>query len=304
MTGVPSLSDEAVARLREALARPDLDGTKYRLLGRAGSGGMGTVFEAEDETLGRRVALKVLDFDDASGSLAERLRREARVLARLEHPGIVPIHDVGTLPDGRPFYAMKLVQGERLDRFAASLATRAERLRLFLRVAEPVAFAHARGVLHRDLKPENVMVGPFGEVLVLDWGLAKVLGDAEPAGAVLGTPGSMAPEQARGEEVDVRADVFALGALLAFLAGPAKPLPRALAAIVGKASAERPEARYPDVLSLARDVAAFLDGEPVTAHREGFLAKAGRLAVRHRVALLLVLAYLVTRAAVLLVIGR
>ncbi|MBK9375684.1 MAG: serine/threonine protein kinase [Holophagales bacterium] len=324
------LAGEDVGRVARALRAPDLSGTRFVLLREIGRGGMGSVWEAEDPDLQRSVALKVLDLPDDSGDLAARLRLEARVLARLEHPGIVPVHDVGSLPDGRPFYAMKLVRGERLDAAAARLATLPEKLRLFLRVCEPVAFAHARGVVHRDLKPDNVMVGPFGEVLVLDWGIARVLSDAglersgrrgaEPAGetaqtappaagtaagSVLGTPGFMAPEQARGEDgVDHRADVFALGALLAALVGETVPASRRLAAIVARATAARPDERYPDVASPAADVTRLLDGEPVTAYRERPWERAARFAARHRVALLLVAAYLSARAAILLVTGR
>lgn len=327
MTALP---DAALARLARALRAPDLAGTRYVLGREVGRGGMGSVWEAEDPGLGRSVALKVLDLPDVSGDLSARLRREARVLARLEHPGVVPVHDVGTLPDGRPWYAMKLVRGERLDEAAARLPTLPERLRLFLRVCEPVAFAHARGVVHRDLKPSNVMVGPFGEVLVLDWGIARVLEeetsggrsarpgaaadeprkplDAAPgtaAGTVLGTPGYMAPEQARGDAgVDARADVYALGVLLRGLAGPEALRARRLAAIVARATAERPAERYDGVPALAADVARFLDGEPVAAYRERPWERAARFVFRHRVALLLLLAYLAARAAVLLVYGR
>ncbi len=182
------LAGEDVERLARALRAPDLSGTRFLLLRETGRGGMGSVWEAEDPELARSVAVKVLDIPDDSWDLAARLRLEARVLARLEHPGIVPVHDVGSLPDGRPFYSMKLVRGERLDESAARLATLPEKLRLVLRVCEPVAFAHSRGVVHRDLKPENVMVGPFGEVLVLDWGIARVVEDeareqAAPPGA-------------------------------------------------------------------------------------------------------------------------
>src|SRR5437899_11195068 len=136
---------------------------------------MGVVYAAEDEKLHRRVALKVLDTADASAELTQRLILKARILAQLEHPGIVPVHDVGTLPDGRVFYTMKFVEGLRLDRYVKQLDSVPQRLRLFLRICDAVAFAHARGVLHRDLKPANIMVGPFGEVLVMDWGLAKIL---------------------------------------------------------------------------------------------------------------------------------
>src|SRR5437016_521760 len=176
---VTRLDESALARLRAAVREPDLSGTRYRLAGVAGTGGMGTVYVVDDTELKRRVALKVIDVPDAG--IEARQRREAQVLARLEHPGIVPVHDVGSLRDGRPFYTMKWVQGDRLDRALARPLPLAERLRLFLRIAEAVAFAHAQGVLHRDLKPENVMVGAFGEVLVLDWGLAKVLEDSDLA---------------------------------------------------------------------------------------------------------------------------
>jgi len=307
---VTRLDDEAVSRLRAAVREPDLSQTKYRLAGVAGAGGMGTVYVVEDTDLKRRVALKVLDVPDAG--IEARLRREAQVLARLEHPGIVPVHDAGALPDGRAFYTMKWVQGDRLDRRLSQPVPLAERLRLFLRVAEAVAFAHARGVLHRDLKPENVMVGAFGEVLVLDWGLAKVLADAgDPVpvrrtgeSAVLGTPGFMSPEQRGGESatVDARADVYSLGAMLEWMAG--RDSPRPLQAISRKAMAARREDRYPDVLSLAADVTRFLDGEAVSADAESVLRRLGRVAKRHRVALGIVLAYLAGRALILLFTGR
>ena len=175
-----SLSDKAIDRLRAGADEPDLAGTRYRLLERIARGGMGVVYAAEDEKLERRVALKVLDVPGTDGDLANRLMREARVLARLEHPGIVPVHDVGTLADGRVFYTMKFVEGQRLDKFIEGVESVQDRLRLFLRICEAVAFAHARGVLHRDLKPANIMVGPFGEVLVMDWGLAKILHGEAP----------------------------------------------------------------------------------------------------------------------------
>jgi eukaryotic-like serine/threonine-protein kinase len=245
------LSDKALERLRQNANVPDLSGTRYRLLERVARGGMGVVYAARDETLDRRVALKILDVPLADSGLVRRLNREARVLALLEHPGIVPVHDVGTLSDGRVFYAMKFVEGQRLDKHIEAVISLPDRLRLFLRICDAVAFAHARGVLHRDLKPANVMVGAFGEVLVMDWGLAKSLrgqsagipeGEPEamtlpttrvtdgPAdamqasqvtgqGTVLGTPGYMSPEQASGDiaHVDERSDIFSLGAMLRFL---------------------------------------------------------------------------------------
>jgi serine/threonine protein kinase len=336
------LSDGAVARLRAAGGAPDLSGTKYRLLEGVARGGMGAVYLAEDTQLGRRVALKVLDLPDPGGELARRLMQEARVLARLEHPGIVPVHDVGALADGRVFYAMKFVEGLRLDRHLARIASLPERLRLFGKICEAVAFAHARGILHRDLKPENIMVGPFGEVLVMDWGLAKILGEAQdlrspatqisvapPApmlsggrtregsaastgadaaetahGAVLGTPGYMAPEQARGEvgRLDERTDVYSLGAILKLLAGPG--VSRPLAAIIAVAMAAEPGGRYASAEELAADVARDLDGLPVAAYPEGIFERAGRLLARHRVAVMLVLSYIVIRALILVFLGR
>jgi tRNA A-37 threonylcarbamoyl transferase component Bud32 len=218
------LSDDALARLRSAASAPDLSGTRYRLLGEAGRGGMCTVFLAEDPVLERRVALKVLDVPDADGDLALRLAREAKILARLEHPGIAPVHDVGRLPDGRVFYAMQYVEGPRLDAFAATTRNLLDRLRVFQRIVEAVAFAHDRGILHRDLKPENVMRTTDGRLKILDFGLALIetragafasmAGNLTLPRAVVGTPAYMAPEQLKGERADSRTDVFALGVVL------------------------------------------------------------------------------------------
>jgi serine/threonine-protein kinase len=324
------LSDKALERLRGSSV-PDLSGTRYELRELIARGGMGVVYAAEDEKLNRRVALKVLDSTGAAPELTQRLIREARILAQLEHPGIVPVHDVGTLPDGRVFYTMKFVEGARLDRFVAQLSSLPERLRLFLRICDAVAFAHARGVLHRDLKPANVMVGSFGEVLVMDWGLAKIVQEdfspketalASPKknqsqeetqstvvtghGTVMGTPGYMSPEQARGEteKIDVRSDVFSLGALLKFVAGSTSvesnfALPRPLKAICTKAMADLPKDRYTAVSELAADVSRFLDGLPVSAYSEAALERLARFYKRHQVAILLITAYLVMRFLVL-----
>ena len=242
------ISDKDVAHLRKMAVDPDFTGTKYRLRGEISRGGMGTVYRAEDTELGREIAIKVLNAVEANDDLGERMVREARIIARLEHPGIVPVHDVGLLPDGRVFYAMKLVRGGRLDDYADDgNASRKDRLRKFNAVCEAVAFAHAHGVIHRDLKPQNVMIGSFGEVLVLDWGVAKLTGSDESgiseadtlilrdrkenengrmteaettaAGTIVGTPNYMSPEQARGDikTLDQRSDVYSLGAILYFL---------------------------------------------------------------------------------------
>lgn len=343
------LSDKTVERLREGAEIPDLTGTRYRLLERVARGGMGVVYAAEDEKLERRVALKVLDLPGTDSDLANRLIREALVLARLEHPGIVPVHDVGTLADGRVFYTMKFVQGQRLDQYVDAVPSVTERLRLFLRICDAVAFAHAHGVLHRDLKPANIMVGSFGEVLVMDWGLAKWLkenagqkpeivdpeatifekprkaGDLTSAtastavtghGTVLGTPGYMSPEQARGdvEHLDARSDIFSLGALLRFLltknsdaaanATAKQYLDKALEAICSKAAASDPGGRYPRVSELALDVSRYLDGLAVAAHRENFFDKLVRFYRRYRFFILLIAAYLIMRVLILFFMHR
>ena len=247
-----ALDDRVVDHLREVADLPDLTGTRYQILRRLDRGGMGTVYLVKDTALGRDVALKVLNAPDPDGATAARLVAEARHLARLEHPSIVPVHDVGELPDGRVYYAMKQVRGLRLDVWRLQEAqerlesSRPGMLRLFQRICEAVAFAHAAGVIHRDLKPENIMVGEFGEALVMDWGVAKLMGgagggngarppgtplapagcdtDTMPAGvttegSVIGTPAWMSPEQARGEtdRLDARTDVHALGGILYFL---------------------------------------------------------------------------------------
>jgi serine/threonine protein kinase len=234
------LSDGAVDHLRAVADVPDTTGTRYRIIEQIGRGGMGAAYRAEDTVLQREVALKVLRAPEINASVATRMSDEARILARLEHPGIVPIHDAGTLPDGRAYYAMKLVRGKPLGDIVTSATPLAERLRIFRRICEPVAFAHAHGVVHRDLKPENIMVGAFGEVVVVDWGVAKhaaaaafsaddgvgagaSLENGGPAatlnGTCIGTPGWMAPEQERGDVAltGARADVFGLGAILRFL---------------------------------------------------------------------------------------
>jgi len=342
------LSDNALARLRNGAELPDLSGTRYRLIGQVARGGMGVVYAAEDLHLERRVALKVLEVPGSEGEFANRLMREARVLARLEHPGIVPVHDVGTLADGRVFYAMKFVEGQRLDQYIESRTSIPDRLRIFLQICDAVAFAHARGVLHRDLKPANVMVGSFGEVLVMDWGLAKILADAleterwvpdsailhgspnrgngtmssattSPAsmisaatghGSVMGTPGYMSPEQARGEIelLDARSDIFSLGALLRYLLSDRLPasssarLDRSLDAICAKACAPEREGRYAAVQELTADISRYLNGLAVSAHRESIFEKLARFYRRHRFFVLLIAAYLLMRVILLLVI--
>ena len=221
---------------------------RYELFGEIARGGMGAILKGRDPDLGRDLAVKVLleqHRDDPQ--LVRRFIEEARIGGQLQHPGIVPVHELGTFADQRPYFTMKLVMGRTLAELLAARRhldeDRARFLGIFEQVCQTMSYAHARGVIHRDLKPGNVMVGSFGEVQVMDWGLAKVLRagaatdgtdaerpiqngidcgrdgsgvDASRVGSVLGTPAYMAPEQARGETVwlDRRVDVFGLGAIL------------------------------------------------------------------------------------------
>jgi serine/threonine protein kinase len=307
------LSNTVVDHLRVVATWPELPGDRYVIERPIGRGGMGTVYVARDTLLERDVAIKVSNAPVAASGLDERLREEAQVLARLEHPGIVPVHDAGRLADGRMFYVMKLVHGETLSAHANRLLGEAAVLGVFERVTETIAFAHEAGVIHRDLKPSNVMVGRFGEVLVLDWGVAKAIEDAAAAPATrVGTPGFMPPEQARGEATST-SDVFALGALLFWLltngtppparddalralnAAATRP-PRRLAAIVLKCLAAEPVDRYSNAAALAADLARYRAGQPVAAHRESALERIGLWFIKYRTFILLVTAYLVMRA--------
>jgi eukaryotic-like serine/threonine-protein kinase len=216
----------------------------FELRDEIGRGGMGIVYRAHDTALGRAVAVKLLQVRYRAGSTAaRRFAEEARITSHLTHPGIPPVHRVGALDDGRPYLVMKLIEGQTLDHeLRARPDPRTDLARFvttFEQVCQAVAFAHSRGIIHRDIKPANVMVGQFGEVQVMDWGLAKELRAPAPsadttevirpglvqfestpeatvAGQVLGTPAYMAPEQARGEhdKIDPRSDVFGLGAVL------------------------------------------------------------------------------------------
>lgn len=290
------LSDAAVARLRDAVDRP-IAGDRYTVHGLLGRGGMGAVYRATDNVLGRDVALKVLITELDGDDLARRLQAEARVLASLEHPGIVAIHDAGTLADGRPFYVMRLVRGRRLDDQTRHEGL-GERLRRFLAVCDAVSFAHSRGVIHRDLKPANVMVGEFGEVLVLDWGVARVTTDSGDDSVAVGTVGFMAPEQSSGQAPDARVDVFALGAMLRGLLG-VENVPAPLKAIIAKATATEASQRYQSVDALAMDVRAWLDGGAVSAYSESIWERAARFYRRNSALILLLLAYLTVRLFVL-----
>ena len=298
------LSDNRLNHLRNIVGNPDFSSTKYSFVKELGRGGMGTVYLAEDTELDRLVAIKVLNTPEATDDLRNRMIREAQIIARLEHPGIVPVHDVGTLPDGRIYYAMKFVRGSRLDEYATQGASLRDRLRKFQAVCDAVAFAHAHGVIHRDLKPQNIMIGSFGEVLVLDWGIAKIRNDPRSSaayqtgeGTIIGTQSYMSPEQARGEidQLDERADVYSLGAVLEFLLRDQQKVSKAAQAICSKARSVEKDERYSTASDLSADIALLLDAEPVTAYRESALEKIGRWVSKNRFLVLLVLAYLLMR---------
>jgi eukaryotic-like serine/threonine-protein kinase len=253
-----TLHDTETADRSEPLERPQSSEmpdpsdrpARLQLFGEIARGGMGAVLRGRDPDLGREIAVKViLDGHRNKPEMVRRFVEEAQIGGQLQHPGVVPVYELGTFGDARPYFAMKLVKGQT---FAALLAERTgladglpRLLAIFLQVAQTVAYAHARGVVHRDLKPSNVMVGSFGEVQVMDWGLAKVMHrggtaddetagklpdhetviatarsgsdtDRSLAGSVMGTPAYMAPEQARGEvdRLDERCDVFTLGSML------------------------------------------------------------------------------------------
>ena len=223
--------------------------SRYQLLGEIARGGMGAVLKGRDVDIGRDLAVKVLlETHRHQPEMTRRFVEEAQISGQLQHPGIVPVYELGAFADGRPFFTMKLVKGRTLAALLRERETpRAEISRflgIFEQVCQTTAYSHARGVIHRDLKPSNIMVGAFGKVQVMDWGLAKVLkeggviddraagrlreeeqtliqtargdSDLSSAGSVLGTPAYMSPEQARGERdlVNERADVFALGSIL------------------------------------------------------------------------------------------
>jgi serine/threonine protein kinase len=241
---VDSSSSSALERPRLRYRFPTVERENYEILGEIAVGGIGRIRRAREDRLGRPVAIKEL-LGEASAVVEARFVREALITARLQHPSIIPIYEAGRWPSGELFYAMKLVDGRSLAEVleGRSYAQRLELLPHVLSVAEAIAYAHSRRILHRDLKPSNILVGKFGETLVIDWGLAKDISEHQqppvsglaPArglafdsysregtasqsltmtGAVIGTPAYMPPEQAAGTAVDERADVYAIGAIL------------------------------------------------------------------------------------------
>ena len=226
--------------LNHAGASARKEGSRYHTRGEIARGGIGIVYKCLDKDLNRDVAVKVLRPDYAERiDVIQRFIEEAQVGGQLQHPGIVPVYGIDVQADGRPSFAMKLIKGQTLAELLVDNPNGIDLRNVFEQVAQTMAYAHSRGVIHRDLKPANIMIGSFGEVQVVDWGFAKLLGRDEVvpdipertmiatvrsategsqsvAGSVMGTPAYMPPEQALGqvEELDERADVFALGAIL------------------------------------------------------------------------------------------
>lgn len=292
---------------------------RFRILRVLGSGGMGTVLEAEDPEPRRRVAVKVLSRALASDAARERFRRESELLARLRHPAIAQIHasgvhhDQDALVGELPWFAMEFVEGARTLTAAADEngLGRDARLRLFLRVADGVAHGHRKGVIHRDLKPENILVDRAGNPKLIDFGVARpeerTGSRLTREGQLVGTLAYMSPEQFRGSDVDTRSDVYSLGVCLFELVTGQLPhdvegLPLAevarvvsegrprrvreldgdLDAVVRKALAADPERRYPTVDAFADDVRRILDREPVEARAPTALYLMWTFARRHR----------------------
>ncbi len=309
-----------VEALEELPIAPPLSGElrgRYRIGDVIGRGGMGEVISARDEQIGRSVAIKRLRVANPSPDIHARFLREARIQGRLEHPAVVPVHEVWTDDHGQPFFVMKQLTGVTLAdviarRDASEQYGRARLLRAFAEVCLAIEFAHTRGVVHRDLKPANIVLGDFGEVYVLDWGIARVAGDGDSrasfadidtidgtqtvAGAILGTPGYISPEQIRGDhDLDPRADVYALGCILfeiltfeplhprgqpalasaltgadarASLRTPDRDIPPELDAICVRATAADRRERYVTARQLGDVVQRFLDGNRDIALRK------------------------------------
>jgi serine/threonine protein kinase len=274
---------------------------RYELGHQLEDGGAAAVYEAWDNHLNRAVALKLIE-EPRSRQSFESALQEARTLARLEHPGILPVYDAGRRADGSVYYTTRLFHGDALSSFFAREASLLERLRVFQRLCDTIAFAHEAGVIHRNLKPQSIRVGHFGEVIVLDWGFSEWLAPpgAEGSSLIAASPRYTAPEQAggRSRSVDGRADVFALGVILEDLLGNEGSRP--LRAIARKASAAEPLDRYQHVIDLAADISRFLDHLPVTAYDQGLIERMQQFGARHRVLLLVLATYILVRVSLFL----
>jgi hypothetical protein len=270
---MPTMASDAAPQS----APPSMPRARYELGAEIARGGMGRVVDATDTTLGRVVAFKeALSVDQDT---LRRFQREVRITARLEHPSIVPVHDAGESSSGAPFYVMRKVSGMPLERLVAAAETLGQRLALIPHIvdsAQAIAHAHERGIVHRDIKPSNILVGDLGETVVIDWGLAKVIGEpddqmAKPlvdlsdmlktrAGIVYGTPGFMAPEQLRGHPVNEQCDVYALGATLYHLLSRKPPHHAKTADEMMKAAVAAPPTPVTELVEgVPRDLATIVD---------------------------------------------
>lgn len=300
---------------RSPVPLPHESSERFSLIEVIGSGANGEVYLAKDLNIQRHVAVKFLKREALSGEGGiSRFIHEARVTARLQHPGIVPVYDLDFTDDGRIFYSMGRIEGESLGWILEnSSQERLDALRqpnafvsLILKMCETIAYAHSKGVVHQDIKPDNIMLGSFGEVLVVDWGTSSDISGSDGTGAarLMGTPAYMSPEQANCKQVDERSDVWCIGATMfhilfgrfpAIIAEPgifwehkrkgriAEPTPAErlavsapLVSIVLKTLQADPDRRYPTVLALAEDLRNFQAGLAVSAHRDtiaGFLAR-------------------------------
>jgi WD40 repeat protein/serine/threonine protein kinase len=313
---------------------------RYEVEGELARGGLGRILKARDKRLNRPVAIKQL-LQKLRGH--ERFEFEALTTAKLQHPAIVPVYEAGVWEDGEPYFAMKLVSGRPFDEVIRDTKNLDERLVLLPRVidiCDAMAYAHSKGIIHRDLKPQNILIGEFGETVVIDWGLAKEIGESDQkeksalplstihsqlstpptpsspqltqAGAVMGTPSYMPPEQAKALPVDARADVYSLGAILYHLlsgqapyqgkssievlkelssAAPAplarlqQGIPPDLITLVDKAMSRAPEDRYPSAKELAEELRRFQNGQLVLSHHYGGWERFRRFIMRNKVAM-------------------
>lgn len=317
LDGCEECLELVVALSRQRRASMD-SASRYSIEAPIGQGGMGVILAATDKALDRAVVLKTARKLDLAAR--HRFEREIRVTARLQHPSIIPVYDGGVLEDGTPFYAMRRVEGQELEACIQDASTPPQRLsliRAYTDLAEAVAYAHAEGFIHRDLKPRNVLVGPFGETVVLDWGLAKsvdeaaeldFVGEAEDlpqdaelteTGVVMGTPGYLAPEVRRGADASTQSDVYSLGIILRRIltgehASSLEPTnlkslrdaraPADLEAIVRRATKADPKDRYPDASALAKDLRRFEAGRLVEARAYTLGDRVIRFVSRHRAA--------------------
>ncbi len=240
----------------------------YRVIRALGQGGMGVVYLAEriDGEVEQQVAIKVVHFARSHPLLKDRFLRERRILASLNHPGIARLFDAGHTSDGQPYLVMEYVNGVAIDQYCASLGL-AEILKLFLSVCDAVAYAHRNLIIHRDLKPSNVLIDGSGRPKLLDFGIARIIDDADQAQTLVRmlTPDYASPEQVRGDACTTATDIYSLGAVLRKLLTGKPEIPTDIGFILGKALRTEPEERYVTVEALALDVQAFLDNRPVQA---------------------------------------